>query len=204
MTSVLVVPGSALGRVRALGAVAGWELEVGERRDDVGRALSAGTGRLPMLVVPPAARIPRKLRRILVPHEGTPAANSGVEIADALAEVCGAAITVLHVPSFDPPEAAGSFPAPRFVDQPHHDWAAWRREFERRFCRCSEGVHVSLRVATGPPAASIVETAGRLHADLVVLSWKGDARAGRAETLKEVLERAPCPVLVVAKGGHDA
>lgn len=199
MTSVVLVPGSALGRARSLGVDAGWELEATRLEADVEGALAEVTGGRPLLFVPPRARVPRRLRRILIPHEGSPAAARGVEVADALAGTCGAALTILHVPSFDALAGAGSFPAPRFVDRPHHDWSAWRREFERRFCRCSEGVEVSLRVATGSPAASILESAGRLHADLIVLSWKGDRRPGRAETLKRVLGGSPCPVLVVAE-----
>lgn len=198
MRSVVLVPGSALGRARSLGLDAGWKLEATGLEADVEKALAQGAGGRPVLFVPRGARIPRRLRRILIPHEGSPAAARGVEVADALAGTCGAALTVLHVPSFDAPAGAGSFPAPRFVDRPHHDWSAWRREFERRFCRCTEGVQVSLRVATGSPAPSIVDAARSLHADLIVLSWKGDAGPGRAETLKRVLEEAPCPVLVVA------
>lgn len=197
MTSVLLVPGRALGRARALGPTAGWELEPLDVEADVGSALAAGAGGSSVLFIPPGARVPRKLRRILVPHEGSPGATSGVEAADVMSSICGAEIVVLHVPTFEVPTVPGSLAAPRFVDRPQYDWAAWRNEFERRFCRCSDGVQVSLRVATGPPAPAILDAARRLRADLIVLAWKGEAGPGRADTLKGVLEAAPCPILIV-------
>lgn len=199
MTSVVLVPGSASGRVRALGLDAGWDVQAGSPRADVESALAAGVAGRPVLFISPAARVPRKLRRILIPHEGTPAPAQGVELADALARVCGAELIVLHVPSFDVAAGHGSLRAPRFIDHPQYDWPAWRREFERRFCRCSDGVKVSLQVAVGEPARSILEVARRLRAELIVLTWKREPRAGRAETLKCVLREAPCPALVVSE-----
>ncbi len=129
-------------------------------------------------------------------HEGSPGAHPGLDAADAGALMCGGEIVVLHVPFLKVVGGAGSRPAPRFADHAHHDWAEWRREFCRRFCRCSEGVEVRLEVGLGPPGPAIVEAARRLRAELVILSW-GRFTSGRAETVKTVLGSSPVPMLVV-------
>ncbi len=201
MNPVLLVPEGAEARARAMARRAGWELRAGGEGAAVEAALVAGAGGEPVLFVPPGARVPRNLRRILVPHEGSPAATSGMEAADQLGDVCGAEILVLHVPQVEAALGPGGLPVPRVVDHPGYDWEAWRQEFERRFCRCTEGVRVSLEVAAGPAVGSILEAARRLRADLIVMSWKQDAGEGRAETLKAVAREAPCPLLIVTEAG---
>ena len=203
MRPVTVLPLRAAARLRGLVSSAGWKIEEEEMPDapDVEGALEvAGSGR-PVLFLPPGARAPRKLRRILVPHEGSPRVAGGIEAADEAAVASGAPITVLHVPAAVAPEEEGSLPAPRISDHGWYDWAEWRAEFLRRFCVFSEGVDVDLEVATGRPERSILEAIGRLRPDLVVLAWRGDAAPGRAATLREVADAASCPVLIVGDPG---
>jgi nucleotide-binding universal stress UspA family protein len=203
MISVVVIPGQALGRARPLARALGWQLEPAPTAS--GRDLEAFVGEnRSLLVVPEGARVPRSLRRILLPHEGTPAVALGLEVADRLAVVTGAEIVVVHVPSADVPSERGSLPAPRFTDQPHHDWPEWRREFIRRFCRSSEGVSLTLALATGPLSQAILEGARQHRADLVVMTWRREAGARRARTLKAVTGGASCPVLVGGgQGGRE-
>jgi hypothetical protein len=44
---------------------------------------------------------------------------------------------------------------------------------------------------------SILAATRRLRPDLLVATWKGDPRQGRAERLKAVAQGAPCPVLIL-------
>lgn len=197
----VVAPERSLPRARALADLLGYDVAETTPAADGGveMGLALGSRGGPILLAREGVRIPKVVRRVLVPHEGSPETNPGLQAADAGALMCGAEIVVLHVPSLQAPRGAGSLPAPRFTDHAHHDWAEWRREFERRFCRCSEGVDVRLEIALGPPAESIVSAARRLRADLVVLTWKGRLDSGRAATVRGVLNEATVPVLVVSE-----
>lgn len=198
--TIVVVPGKAAARARSLLEHAGWRSEKGPTDADLAEALSIGSGGCPVLFVPAAARIARGLSRILVLHEGTPSATAAVQVADEAACASGAEITVLHVPTPEMLEEPGSLHAPRMLDHAPHEWSEWRSEFERRFCRCSPGVSIKLDVTTGPPSASILAVARRLRPNLIIATWKGDPRPGRAELLKATAQQAPCPVLFLVEG----
>lgn len=194
---VLIIPGRAAPRARRLLDSAGWTLEPGPHDLDVGSALAAAAEGRPVLFVPSGARVARRLRRILVLHEGSPSVAAGVDAADEAAVASGAEITVLHVPTVEPPATAGSLPAPHLADHAPHDWEEWRREFLERFCGRSPGVPLRLEVATGPPVESMLGAARRFRSDLVVSTWKGELGPGRAERLKSVVLDAPSPVLIL-------
>jgi nucleotide-binding universal stress UspA family protein len=195
--TVVVAPARASGAAARLARSAGWKTEDGLCGRDLAAALAAGSRGNRVLFVPPGARVPRRLRRILVLHEGSPAATPGVEAADEAGLATGAEIIVLHVPTLEPAAEPGSFAVPRLVDQPHYEWLEWRREFMRRFCHCSEGIRLTLELAVGSSTEATLERARRLRADLLVVTWKGEAGAGRAETLKAVAAAAPCPLLIL-------
>lgn len=195
---VLALPENALPRARTFAETAGWRLEqAAVAGADVDAALAAGAGGRSVLFVPPGARVPRRLRRILVLHEGSPAVTPGLQAADEAAVAAGAVLVVVHVPTAATPPEPGSLPAPRFVDHDGYDWSEWRDEFVRRFCARARAADVSLDVVTGEVVPSVLARAKRLRADLVVVTWKGDAGPGHAGTVRSVLGAAPCPVLVV-------
>jgi len=198
MSATLVVaPPRLAGAASRLARSAGWEAERAPDGSGLAAALAAGAEGRSVLFVPAGARVPRRLRRILVLHEGSPAAAAGVDAANGAALATGAEIVVLHVPTLEPAAGPGALPAPRFLDQPQYEWPEWQREFMRRFCRCSEGVLLRLELAAGSPAEATLERARRLRADLLVVTWKGEAGPGRAETLKAVATAAPCPLLIL-------
>lgn len=146
------------------------------------------SSRKPLVVVPPRARVPSRLRRALVPVDGTRATAGALSRVSGL--VCGSAVEliVLHV------HEAGSLPL--FSDQVQHETAAWSSEFLARYCRALEGdVHLELRV--GLPGESVADAARETDADLVALAWSQDLSPGRAAVVREVLARATVPVLLV-------
>ena len=151
-----------------------------------------------MLFAPDTARVAR-LRRILVPHEGTPDVAPGLESAARIARPIGAEVVVLHVPAMERPEDLSSLPAPRFADRPYHEWREWRAEFERRFLGCLGGTRWSLEVGRGAPPDAVVGAARSLPADLIIATWKASGDRDRASTLRGTLLHAPCPVLVLAE-----
>ena len=198
MTATLVVaPAHRSGAASQLARSAGWEVEVTTGGGDLPIALAAGAEGRSVFFVPGGARVARRLRRILVLHEGGPAAVGGVDAADRAALATGAEIVVLHVPTLEPAAGPSALAAPRVVDQPHYEWLEWQQEFMRRFCRCSEGISLRLELAAGSPAEATLERARRLRADLLVVTWKSEAGPGRAETLKAVAAAAPCPLLIL-------
>lgn len=196
MNAITVVPANARRRVGALAKAAGWELAPPVQEEPT-LELAVAAAREPLLVVPPGARVPRVLRRILVVHEGSPLVAPAMAVADGAALESGAEIVVLHVASPLAPTAPGSLPAPCFVDHSGYDWQEWRAEFQRRFCRCSEGLCVRFEVATGDPAVALPTAARRLRPDLLIATWKGQTGAGRGRILRTLLRDAPCPVLVL-------
>jgi hypothetical protein len=195
---VVVVPPRATPRVRTLLGTTGWEVEPGPRGelDPMAALLASGQG-TPAVFVPVQTRVARRLHRIAVLHEGSPAASAGLEAADQAAVASASEVVMLHVAMLEPPAEPGSLCVPRVADHLPYEWEHWRGEFLRRFGRGSPGVPHRLEVLTGPAVEAIVAAARRLRPELMVATWKGVARPGRAELLKEVVRRAPCSVLML-------
>lgn len=155
-----------------------------------------------VLVHPERGLFPWSLRRILLPHDGTPATAIAIGPAADLARLSGAELEVLHVaaPGARKPIEVGTFAAPRYLDQPQHEWPAWSREFLHRLSVLGHPppeVKLRLFLATGEPGSAIVHFAAEHNTDLVVLGWHGKWEPERAATLKGVIKESPCPVLIV-------
>lgn len=155
-----------------------------------------------VLVHPERGLLPWSLRRILLPHDGTPATAIAISPAADLAHRTGAELEVLHVaaPGARRPIEVGTFAAPRYLDQPQHEWPAWSREFLHRLSALGHPtpeVKLRLFLATGEPGTKIVRFAAEHNTDLIVLGWHGKLEPERAATLKRVIGEAPCPVLIV-------
>jgi beta-phosphoglucomutase family hydrolase len=202
--TLIVAPAHRTAAASQLARSAGWEVDVDPGEGDLPFALAAGADGRSVLFVPDGARVPRRLRLILVLHEGSPAAAAGVDAADRAALATGAEIVVLHVPTLEPAGGPGGFAAPRVIDQPHYEWLEWQEEFMRRFGHCSKDISLRFELAVGSPADAALERARRFRADLLVVTWKGEAGPSRAETLKTVAAAAPCPLLILPERRRPA
>ncbi len=157
----------------------------------------------PVVLVPPRRGVrPWTLRRIVVPHDGTPTTAAAFAPASELAQRTGAELDVLHIAVSEAgrPAEPGTFTVPQYVDQPQHEWPEWSREFldrTRCLCGCPAAVPTRLFLRTGKAGAEIVQFAGEHESDLIVLAWHGSLKAKRATTVKEVIENAPCPILML-------
>jgi len=157
----------------------------------------------PVILVQPERGLRRwTLRRILLPHDGTPATTAAMDPAGDLAELTGAEVFVLYVaaPGTPQPTEPGTFTMPRYIDQPQHEWPAWAAEFMGRMCALGHPpseVQFTLFMATGDPGAEIVRAAREHDADLVVLAWHGVWEPERATTMRRVIREVGCPTLVV-------
>jgi nucleotide-binding universal stress UspA family protein len=154
----------------------------------------------PLLLVRPGMRPIGRLRRLLVPLEGSPSASEAMRYADEAFCARGREIVMLHVMTSDCPSEPGSLPAPRMVDQEHYEWSSWQEEFTMRFAQCPRGGRHRVVVRVGEPVPTIVQEARDLEADLVVLSWWGTLAGTRAPVVRAMFEESPCPLLLVPAG----
>lgn len=155
----------------------------------------------PVVLVPPArGRKSWALRRLLVPHDGTPTSAATMGPATDFASLAGAELVVLHVatPGIERPTEPGTLITPRYVDQPQHEWPAWAQEFLYRLRavgRASDRNEIRLAVVQGEAGPAIVDFAR--HSDLVVLGWRGALEPDRARTMRRVIRDTTCPVMVL-------
>jgi nucleotide-binding universal stress UspA family protein len=152
-------------------------------------ALAVATSlRKPVVVVPPEARAPGAVRRVLVPLEGSVSAALAPRSIIELAQDARIEVVVLHV------HDARSLPS--FTDQPQHEQSAWAGEFLARYCPWGVGA-VRLETRVGSSAAEIPAFAAESGCELIALGWSQDLAAGRAPVVRAVLERAGVPVMLV-------
>lgn len=152
---------------------------------------------VPVVLVPPTrGDVPWAPITALLPLDGTPASAEALPYAERL----GADLRLLHVARPAHAPEPGVFTAPRYTDQPQHEWGAWREEFAvRAGCPGPPACPARVDVAGGEPEAAVLAAAR--EADLVVVAWHGSLARGRAPTLRALLCGAPCPVLVVRVRG---
>lgn len=169
----------------------------------VAEAVLSGSPVPMILVQPERGQANWKIRRVLLPHDGTPSGCAALAPASGLAQRSGAELLVVHVgagPEPHPPREAGTLTAPLYIDQPQHEWAAWAHEFLQRMRglgHTSARLKLRLFVMAGEPGPEIVRFAREHQVDLVVLARHGDNVYGRAETLTAVVQDAGSPVLVL-------
>jgi nucleotide-binding universal stress UspA family protein len=183
---------------RDLGSVA-MRVAVGTPRPILG--LRPEVGREPSAVAPP-------VHRLLLPLDGSLSTASAVRPATSLARRLGASVDVLYIV---PPGSAsskkqrGSIVAPRYVDQPHHEWSTWENELKERLlvesAGFSPGADSDVHVQQGEPGEEIVRFARQGRYDAIVLVRRSGLEPGRAAILRSVIQRSPCPLLMV--GGPE-
>lgn len=141
---------------------------------------------------------------ILVPVDFSPHSDRAAEVALDIAETLGAEVHLLHVYGIPIGVAGlGIFDAARSASvlTDLRDGAAGA--LEGAVARLEDrGVKVTGFVREGVPAHTIVETAGELGADLIVMGTRG--LLGLKHVLlgsvaERTLRRASCPVLVVPR-----
>lgn len=142
----------------------------------------------PVMIVPPDADPPAAFRRILVPIEGLVSHSLTPRWLFEPAREAGIDVLALHI------HDAESIPS--FTDQPQHEQPAWAAEFVRRFCRWGiEEVRLEIRVGRIGELVSVVATES--DCDLIALGWSQELASARAAVVRETLERAPLPILLV-------
>ncbi|HEY3796710.1 MAG TPA: universal stress protein [Caulobacteraceae bacterium] len=154
-----------------------------------------------VLVEPTLALEGWTLKRLLVPHDGSPAVSGALTPAADLARAARAELIVLQAAGAEAADEAGAIAPPLYMDQMHHEWPAWSAEFLHRLrmvCPLAD-LSVRLLIGQGAPADEALSAARAEHADLIALAWRGQWGPACAPTLKAILRAAPCPVLVTRR-----
>jgi nucleotide-binding universal stress UspA family protein len=135
--------------------------------------------------------------RVLVATDFSPHAEDALVLVAGLGMPAGSAVRIVHV--VEPFPAISAF-APTSMITLAEGEREITAELDRKIALFRDrGLVVQTALVIGRPADMIVDEAQRFHADLVVVGSRGRRRV--AATLlgsvsAEVVDRAPCPVLV--------
>jgi len=144
-------------------------------------------------------------RKILVPVDFSEHSARALDHAIALAKAFGAEIALLHSYEVMPIVTLYGVGYPDSLDAELRE-AATKRLAGWREKVAGEGITVSDRVVSGPPAEEIHDVALDLGVDLIVMGTRG-LRGLKHVMLGSVAERtlrrAPCPVLAVKDDSDD-
>jgi nucleotide-binding universal stress UspA family protein len=161
----------------------------GDRRPLGSTAVAIATSvQKPVVVVPPDARTPGALRRVLIPIERGVSASLTPQAIIELAQGAELDVVVLHVHE---PTAL-----PAFTDQPQHEQSEWTREFVRRYCPWGIGA-VRLEVRIGSADEVVPRFAEQERADIIAFGWAQELAEGRAPIIRATLSRGKVPVMLV-------
>ncbi|MBV9180476.1 MAG: universal stress protein [Acidobacteria bacterium] len=154
-----------------------------------------------VLLTPDPSPQPWVLSRILLAHDGTPTSTPATCPAAELAQLSGAEVIALHVAArgHERPREPGSLQAPRYLDQPQHEWPAWAEEFMNRVLASGASptaIQFQLAVTSGRPGSEIAELARERLVNLVVMAWHGHWDHQTCAT-RVVIQASGCPVLLV-------
>ncbi len=142
----------------------------------------------PVLVVPPDAQLPDRVRRVLIAMEGTPSNARTLKRTIALATNVGLELIVVHVDDMDS--------IPMFQDQPVHETDAYAKEFLARYLPGAPEARLELRF--GVPVDEILNVADETTPDLLAIGWRQSEDPTRGAVAHELLARSHIPLFLVA------
>jgi nucleotide-binding universal stress UspA family protein len=171
----------------------------------VTEAVMAGTPERIVLVAEREQR-PWEVRRILLAHNGRSTSDCATAPAAEIAQRADATVIAIHVAERKEsvPDRPGSFSAPRYIDQPQHEWPNWANEFMNRMLALGappSSVSFQLVVKGGQAGSEVAQLSHERQADLVVMAWQGKWDVPQSAT-KVVIRNAACPVLLVYSGSE--
>lgn len=136
----------------------------------------------PLVVVPPDAPSPARLRRMLIPLDGAMATALRAQTAIEFATSASIDLILIHV--------CDEERIPLFTDQPQYETRAFATEFLGRY---APDAPVQLELRVGSPAEEILEAVATLDADILAIAWSQILEPGRAVIVKQLLAvLSPC------------
>ena len=139
---------------------------------------------VPLVVVPPTVGTAVKLRRMLVPLDGTMRTAERSRAAIDIANTAGIEAIVVHV--------CDENRVPMFTDQPQHETRAFADEFLERY---APGTQASLELRVGQPADEVLSAAESLGVDLIAIAWAQILTHSHGQLVRELLARTHVPLL---------
>jgi nucleotide-binding universal stress UspA family protein len=169
--------------------VIGARAHTGGRRPagHVAMALARVTDK-PVVVVPPGSHPPEHLRTVVVAMEGTPGKARALQRSIEISSRAGLDIVVVHVHDEDS--------VPSFSDQVQHETEAYAKEFFSRHLIGAPQMRLELRL--GIPANEVLAAVESAQAELVAVGWPRSQDPRRGAVAREILDRSPVAVLLVA------
>ncbi len=147
------------------------------------------------------------MKNILIPIDLSSVTNSTVEVAAHFAQGFGAKIWLVHVAAPDP-DFVGFGTGPRYVRDQRAD------ELKKEHAQIqsiaeglrSKGISAEALLVQGPTSATIIDEAGRLEADLIVMGSHGHGAIYKAfvgSVSQQVLGDSTVPVLIIPAKGKE-
>jgi nucleotide-binding universal stress UspA family protein len=152
-------------------------------------------GKLP---VSPSQRNPLAIRLIVCPIDFSESCKHAMTMAFALARTTGARIVLLHVVSL-PDAAYMGYGIPGAALEMNKYQEDMREALDKANCPDSK-IPLERRLEEGNPPDVIVEVAGQVGADLIVMGthgYKGLTHAVMGSVAEQVMRKATCPVLTL-------
>jgi nucleotide-binding universal stress UspA family protein len=179
---------------RGSSATAG--IDPGRRLGRIATALIEHS-KAPVLLLPVHYRESLPWHSMLVAASGEPAADQALTVAVGLAARLQLRVSAVYVE--DTHATAGRLAA--YADAPQHEVPRRLEDMIRRAiagsspeeCRCVEEV----RMRRGEAARELLAELARSGSSMLALGWHGALGTTRAPVLKQLLELAECPLLVV-------
>lgn len=141
-----------------------------------------------------------KIETILVPTDFSDHSKVALETAVELAKLLGAKVHLVHVLHYPVLVAApGQVAIPQDLWTQIRDGAARKLEKARQTLE-SAGVAAESHLSEGPNADAVVELAGKIKADLIVMGTRGLSGLKHVmlgSTAERTVRMAPCPVMTV-------
>ena len=144
-----------------------------------------------------------EFKRIMIPLDGSPLAESVLPVATSLAEKFGSHIILLRVLDISPT-------IPRFQTEVPPGWVAEGRDHiyqevedyleARQGELRQQGLDVQILVRETSPAEDIIDAAVADAVDLIVMSTHGRGGLARwtfGSVADKVVRHSPCPVLLI-------
>lgn len=161
-----------------------------------------GSSPVPVVLLPLRYHEALPWTSVLAAASGEMAADHALEAAAQLAAALGLRLTVMYAESGAYAMRATPFGA--YADAAHHEYPLRMQAMvERGLAGCTSAecncVDRTL-VRHGDPAKILLEQVARQPSSLLALGWHGALGPGRALVLKDLLEQAECPLLLVRKG----
>jgi nucleotide-binding universal stress UspA family protein len=143
------------------------------------------------------------MKKILVPLTLSSSSHAALALALNLAQESDATVVLLHVVQFGIAEEEKNISRTLLLNE-------LRRDAEAQLNQIADGIRqrvpTEIVVCAGCPAGTIVEQAGHLEADAIVMcshGYRGWLKWLHRNTALHVLKRAPCAVWQVSPGGND-